>query len=197
MQHKIPYASTLKIASFNTRSLLKLTMHRQLIDYMRAHNIEALCLQETKSKHTTQYVVNNYTFMTVNTAPSNQQEHAGVGFVLSPLARNALVRTQPVNSRIASVSLLMAAGELHIINTYVPQNARPEDERRAHFDQLHTHTESLKCKGTLVVVGDFNSRLHGKLFGEADVLGPYMYGKGCQAIGEDADNRFLFLEFGR
>ena len=92
MQHKIPYASTLKIASFNTRSLLKLTMHRQLIDYMRAHNIEVLCLQETKSKHTTQYVVDNYTSMTVSTAPSNQQEHAGVGFVLSPLARNALVR---------------------------------------------------------------------------------------------------------
>ena len=160
-------------------------MHRQVIDYMRAHDITVLCLQETKSKQTTQYVVDNYTFMTISTAPSSQPEHAGVGFVLSPLARNALVRVQPVNSRIASVSLLMAAGELHIVNTYVPHNARPEDERRAHFDQLQEHTETLKRKGPFLVVGDFKARLHGKLHGEGDVLGPHMFGKGYHAIGED------------
>ena len=60
--------------------------------------------------------------------------------MLSPTARNALLRTSFVNSRIACISLLIRGGELTIINTYVPQNARPEDERRDHFDQLQQAT---------------------------------------------------------
>lgn len=61
--------------------------------------------------------------------------------------------------------------------------------RRAHFDKLrhtHTHSESLKRRSALLVVGGFNSLLH--------VLGPYMYGKGCQATGENANTGLLFLE---
>ena len=167
-------------------------MHRQLTDYMRANNIEVMCLQETKSKHTPQYVVEDYTFLTVSTAPSELHEFAGVGFILSPRARNALVRVEPLGSRIAVITLLLAAGELHIFNTYVPQNGRPEDARLAHFDQLHDRTEHYKRKGPLFVVGDFNSRLHGKLHSEADVLGLYIFEKGYHAIGDDSDNRFLF-----
>ena len=63
------------------------------------------------------------------------------------------------------------------------ENARPGDDRQAHCEQLHTHTESLKRKGTFVVVSDSDSRLHGKLYGEADVPGPYMCAKDCQGIG--------------
>ena len=96
----MPNASTLMIAFLKARSLLRLAMRRQLVDYMRAHNIEALCLQGAKSKHATQYVVDNYICMTFSTTRSNQQEHTGVGF---PFACSALVRVQPVNSRIASV----------------------------------------------------------------------------------------------
>ena len=61
-------------------------MHKQIIDYMRANNVHVLCLQETKSKTTTQYVVDNYTFMIISTVENQKQEHAGVGFVLCPPA---------------------------------------------------------------------------------------------------------------
>ena len=104
-------------------------MHRQIIDHMRRHDIHILCMQETRSKNTTQYVVDNFTFLTVSTVNTNQPEYAGVGFVLSPMARNALLRTSFINSRIACISVLIRGGELNILNTYVPQNARPEDER--------------------------------------------------------------------
>ena len=160
----------LKIVTFNVRSLLKATMHRQIIDHMRRHDIHILCMQETRSKNTTQYVVDNFTFLTVSTVNTNQPEYAGVGFVLSPMARNALLRTSFINSRIACISVLIRGGELNILNTYVPQNARPEDERRDHFEKLQQAISQIARKGPFVVLGDFNSRLQGRLHGEEDVL---------------------------
>ena len=147
---KIPYAFNFKLATLNVRSLLKQTMHKQIIDYMRLYDIHVLCLQEMR---------------TVSTTSPNHREYAGVGFVLSPVARNALVRTTFVNSRLACISLLISGGELNIINTYVPQNARPEEERRAHFEQLQLAINKIEHKGPFVILGDFNSRIHGKLQG--------------------------------
>ena len=66
-QASLTYGLKLKIVTFK-RSLLKATMHRQLIEHMRKHDIHILCMQETRSKNTTQYVVDNFTFLTVSTA---------------------------------------------------------------------------------------------------------------------------------
>jgi len=119
----------------------------------------------------------NFTFLTVSTVNTSQPEYAGVGFVLSPMAPNALVRTSFINSRIACISLLIQGGELkHRIHTYVPQNARPEDERRDHIEKLQQAISQIARKGPFVVLGDFNSRLQGRLHGEEDVLGPRMFG---------------------
>ena len=120
-QVSLAYGFKFKIVSFNVRSLLKATMHRQIIDYMRRHDIYILCMQETRSKKTTQYVVDNFTFLIISTMNTSQPEYvyAGVGFVLSPMAWNALLRTSFINSRIACISVLMRGGELNILNTYV------------------------------------------------------------------------------
>ena len=42
-------------------------------------------MQETKSKYTAQYVIDNFTFLTISTVNANQPEYAGVGFVLFPM----------------------------------------------------------------------------------------------------------------
>ena len=160
----LAYGSQFKIATFNLRFLLKITMHRQIVNHMRKHDIHILCMQETRSKNTTQYVVDNYTFLTVSTASGSQPEYAGVGFVLSPTARNALVRTIFTDSRIAYISLLIKGGELNILNTDVPQNARPEDERRRHFDQLQRVASQIAHKGPFLVMRE--SCMEKKMFWE-------------------------------
>ena len=156
---RLPYAYKLKIVSLNARSLLKPTMHQQIITYMKEHRIQVLCLQETKSRTTTQYLVDNFTFMTASTAGSQQQEHAGVGFVLSPDARSALLRTTCIHSRLATITLLLASGEVTIVNTRVPHSGRPEEERQARFDELQQLVERVQNKRPFIVIGDMNSRL--------------------------------------
>ena len=192
---KLPYACKLKVVSLNVRSLIKPTMHQQIVTYMKEHRIQVLCLQETKSKTTTQYLVDNFTFMTISTASSQQQEHAGVGFVLSPEARSALLRTTCIHSRLATITLLLASGEFTIVNTHVPHSGRPEEERQAHFDELQQLVERVQNKGPFIVIGDMNSRLQGRLVGEDDVLGPHLFGKGPQGIGDETENRFLLVDF--
>ena len=76
-------------------------MHCNLTQRMKTYQVSVLCLQETKSKQTTQNVVDKYTFMTISTSAPQQQEFAGVGFVLAPAARNALLQVELITDLLA------------------------------------------------------------------------------------------------
>lgn len=191
---KIKYGSTMNIASLNACSLLKATMHHQITQYMRRKHIDILCLQETKSKQTTYYMVDSYCFYTFSNAPSDQREHLGTGFVLSPRARAALLRTLPATSRTAGMSFHTGAGEFSILTAHAPHNQHEEDTKHAFYDELNQLLARVETKGPFIIMGDFNARLHGKLHDEA-VLGPHLFGKGVSFIGGDQDNRSFFLDF--
>ena len=111
-----------------------------------------VCLQETKSRSTTQYVIDNYTFMNITTADAQTQERAGVGYVLCPQARGALLRTHYVHSRLACVTLLLQSGELSIVISHAPHKARPEEERHDFFEELQHAIDSVQANGPSVVI---------------------------------------------
>ena len=119
-------------------------MHCKLTQRMKTYQVSVLCLQETKSKQTTQNVVDKYTFMTISTSAPRQQEFAGVGFVPAPAARNALLQVELISSRLASLTLLTAAGPLTLINCYAPQNGRPLGERRSFYEDLQGLVDKLQ-----------------------------------------------------
>ena len=121
--------------------------------------------------------------MTISTADAQTQEHAGVGFVLCPQARGALLRTHYVHSRLACVTMLLQSGELSIVNALAPHKARPEEERHDFFEELQHVVDRVQAKGPFVVIDGFNARLHRRLLGEGDVIGPFVYGKSWQSVG--------------
>ena len=192
--HKILYGMTMHIASLNACSLLKSTMHHQITQYIRKKDIDILYLQETKSRQTTYYMVDSYCFYTFSNAPSNQQEYLGTGFVLSPRARAALLRTLPASSRTAGMNFNTGAGEFSILTAHAPYNQHEEDTKHAFYDELNQLVASVETKGPFVIMGGFNARLHGKLHDEA-ALGPHLFGKGVSFIGGENDNRSFFLDF--
>eukprot|EP00969_Alexandrium_andersonii_P260676 11524874-Alexandrium_andersonii.AAC.1 len=73
---RYPYGNVMKVAALNVRSLLKPTMHRQITDYMKSHDLHIMALQETKNPTTTQYVSEGYMFLLFGNEES--REHAGV-----------------------------------------------------------------------------------------------------------------------
>ena len=170
-------------------------MHHQLTLYMRTRNIDVLCLQETKVKRTSYYLVDSYTFYTFSSCDSAQREHYGMGFVLSPLARKALLRMLPGTSRVAGLSLHTGAGELSLLNSYAPHNLHDPEAKQAHYDELSALVTQVEHKGPYLILGDFNARIHGRLIDEDQVLGPHLYGKGVSSIGGSEDNRSLLMKF--
>ena len=69
-----------------------------------------------------------------------------------------------------------------------------KEERHDFFEELQHVVESVQAKGPFVVIGHLNARLHGRLLGEGDVIGPFVYGKGWQSVGEDTSNRQLLMD---
>ena len=175
--NKIEYGDILCIGTLNACSLLKRTMHHQLVHYMHTKKIDILCLQETKAKQTSFYMVDRYTFFTFSTAPSNQPEYLGTGFVLSPKARASLLRTLPATSRTAGISYNTGAGEFSVLTGHAPHNGHEEDTKHDFYEELGALVAQVARKGPFIILGDFNARIHGKLHDET-LLGPHIYGKG-------------------
>lgn len=78
---KLCHGTSLNIATLNACSLLKPSMHHQIIQYMKSKRVDVLCLQETKAKRTSYYMIDSFTFYTFSNASPDQQEHYGTGFV--------------------------------------------------------------------------------------------------------------------
>ena len=193
--HKIPYGYNFVVATLNVCSLLKATMHQQIVLYMRTKQIEILCLQETKVKRTSYYMVDSYTFYTFSNCGATQQEHYGMGFVLSPLARRALLRTLPSTSRVAGLSFHTGAGEFSVLSGYAPHNQHTEDTKQHFYDELGTLLDGVETRGPLIVLGDFNARIHGRLHDESPIYGLHIFGKGVHFVGGDTDNRAFLTHF--
>jgi len=102
-----------------------------------------------------------------------------------------------------SVGIDTAPRLLTIINVYIPQSARPEEEREAIFEELAGAVERASRKEMVVVGGDFNARLHGRLEAERLIIGPHVFGAGVHRIIRAArgyterGNRELLMELCR
>jgi len=57
-----------------------------------------------------------------------------------------------------------------------------EDERAAAFEELSEQIEKHKRRGALIILGDFNSRLHGRREEEKEIIGPWICGLGVSRI---------------
>jgi len=172
------YGLGIKLATLNVQSLCRPAVHRQLLDYMNTYGVDILCMQETRVSQATQYVVDKSLFLVIGQGEPGR-EYAGVGFVIGPRTRRALAGVVVhVPGRLVSVVLNTAPRVLTVICAYIPQSGRPEDEPSSTFDELSRAVSQASHRGITIVLGDFNARLHGRLRGESDILGPEIFGSG-------------------
>jgi len=196
---KIRYGQELRMATLNVQSLCKPLMHKQVVDYMVQGGLGLVCLQETRVPQTTQYLIDDVTF--VLAGGGGDREYAGVAIAMQADIRRAVsgVVVLP-GGRLMAISLDLAPRLLTVICAYAPQSARPEDERSDFFEQLAGLVDNAERKGAVILLGDFNARLHGRLRGEEPVIGPHIYGAGVgrilRTVSEAAgrSNRDLLME---
>ena len=98
------------------------------------------------------------------------------------------------------MGLDLAPRRLSLISAYVPQSRRAEEERTDFVDELAGAIEKCQTKGAVIVLGDFNARIHARLNGEEDRIGPHIYGAGVEKLQDGVweqggrTNRDLVME---
>jgi len=196
----VDYGCEIKLASLNVKSLLKPLMHKQVADYMAEAKVDLVCLQETNVAKVAQHVVEDVLFVTAGHGEESR-EHAGVAFAIGPRIRAAVTGySLGHGGRIAALALDLRPRALTVVSVYIPQSQRPEEERVQVFDSLREIMEAAERKGPTLILGDFNARIHGRRSGEAQVLGPHIFGAGVSHLirpergyGEKS-NRDLMVE---
>jgi len=138
-----------------------------------------MAVRETKAPGTMQYVVDAQLSVLAGHGGAGR-EHGGVGFVFDGQARQCITGFETVpGGRIMAVGLDLAPRRLTMLSAYAPHNGHPEGERHAFYEELGAVIGKASRKGPVLVLGDLNARLHGRLLGEQAVLEPVLFGRGA------------------
>ena len=131
--------------------------------------------------------------MILSGGPSEQREYAGVGFIVAPWARQAVINFIQHSNRLASLQIRVSGGSISVICAYAPQSGLDFDIRHAFFSDMHTFTNKVKAHGPTYTIGDFNSRFHEHFHLETDVVGPFAWGNPDASITATS-NQHLLIE---
>ena len=132
-------------------------------------------------------------------------EHHGVMFMYHKDFEKSRIWFKQISGRIAQVCFKTKGPNLVITNTLAPHTWKSGDKSRDDMLELRqeffqSYTEILlefKDKCLHVAVGDFNTRLHGRLAGEESLLGNHVWGRGVTFLKtqdqSDKEQRALLI----
>ena len=81
-----------------------------------------------------------------------------------------------------AVTLLTADGLCTFINQHFPPENAPLTLKDEHQENLHHLLAPLPKSSTIILMGDTNTRWHGRRPGEEDILGTHIFGCGIEYL---------------
>ena len=165
----------------------------QIIQHMVLHDVDLMCLQETYVVGAPWHVTEEG-YLIILSGGDGAVERAGVGFIVAPRLRHAVVCFKQVSARLASLRLRVRGGNIAVISAYAPHGGYKFKARHDFFGQLSKCMIACKTNGPTLVFGDLNSRLHLSRVGEADIIGPFAFGNAAAQV-DATSNRELLVEF--
>ena len=182
----------LKIATWNVEGFTDAkAVTLQVI--MKRRGIGILCLQETHHSGSAYYITEEGYLVILSGSAGDGREHAGVGFLISPVMRKTIVSFCQATSRMASLKLRISGGKMAIVNAYAPHSGHPFPIRQGFFHELSEFVQRISCHGPKILCGDFNARLYKHLPGESNIIGPYLFDNEATIITPEM-NRHLLVE---
>jgi len=161
---------------------------------MNEMSIDILCLQETHRPGSEYYITDGgFLIIFSGSAETDGNETAGVGFLVAPSLRKSTVGFRQQSARMASLKLRVTGGKAVICSAYAPHSGRPVDERKQFYADLGSFLASMSRHGPLLLLGDFNARIHRRYPGEESIIGEYVFGKPAAQYNA-ASNRSLLTE---
>ena len=103
---------------------------------MALYNIGILCIQETHRANSDYWLTESGYFIMLSGGPGIDREWAGVGIIVAPHLRSALLGFTQASDRYMGAKFRCSGGKLCIISAYAPHAGRPFDERLAFFENI-------------------------------------------------------------
>ena len=98
-----------------------------------------------------------------------------------------------------SVSISNSGPAIHFITIYAPQSGCDVTTKNAFYTKAGSFIRAFPSAHPMIIAGNFNARLHGKLPEECDTLGNFIYGRGLTYLqhmaAASAENRSQFIDF--
>lgn len=86
------------------------------------------------------------------------------------------------DNRLMGIMLDLAGGGLGVINVHLPDNMKDDELKLKYADALNRMCVRMGKYRQILVAGDLNLRLEGRLEGEDPHIGPHIHGKGVDHI---------------
>ena len=168
----------LRLATLNVRGISSETKKRGLIEDAKNYKCDIISIQETKTTETDR-TIEGFRLLTFKP----ECKHYGLGFVLSPRISHHLTETWTVSDRIAVLRLATTDTNtgrrfITIINVYGPTSplSKEKPEEREQFYRELQNTVNKQKGDTIILTGDFNSKVGQKLDNIETCLGSFSKG---------------------
>ena len=177
---KWKYAEIMKVGSTNIRGMRDPVKREETILQMERHNIDIMCIQETKIRDSCYEVRKGFTF--VFSSVSTIREHWGVGICYRSYMGNYRNYYKQLSSNIMSMEINMHGNPMIIISAYIPHDDSDNNSRDRAWEDLSGFIGEIPEAISVIVLGDLNTNLHTRKADEEDHIGPNIYGKGAQFL---------------
>ena len=148
---------SLRIATWNVRTLNADSKPEQLVHRLQQYNIDICCITEVRWPYSGMKDVGGWKL--AFSGRDDGQLRQGVGVMLSPRAAAAYIDSQPISEGVLLVKLRLKSSTLSVICAYAPTNDYPEDQKDAFFVELQHAVDRVAARNTLVLAGDFNAQV--------------------------------------
>ena len=179
------------MATWNVRTMYNTGTASSIAREMNNYKIEILGLSETRWLQAGETVLNTGEKILYSGHMDENEIHSeGVAFMLSKTAQKALLKWEPVNSRIITATFNTSNKRLKVkmIQCYAPTNDADQDKKERFYEQLQSVMNHRSERDILVMMGDFNAKIGSNNAGYE----PYM---GKHGLGNMNDNGELLVNF--
>ena len=148
---------SLRIATWNVRTLNTESKPKQLARRLQQYNIDICCITEVRWPHSGMKDVGGWKLGFPGR--DDGQLRQGVGVMLSPRAAAAYIDSQPISEGVLLVKLRLKSSTLCVICACAPTNDYPAEQKDAFFVGLQHAIDRVGARITLVLAGDSNAQV--------------------------------------
>ena len=77
----------------------------------------------------------------------------------------------------AALKIRVPGGKINLCSIYAPHSGKAFDERPTFYQSLAVWIAGLSGHGPLILLGDFNARLHKRVDSDPDLVAPMCWGR--------------------